>query len=211
MDGKKIILRMRRNVSSPNLYHYTKKFSNLDNIIRGKCFELHYVLETFFFIAPNLQYRIPMVCFTDLPQGTRARHRKRYGDYGIVLKKEWAKNQGVCPVIYCRTDGNLTNIIKAICKNSSPKLQIKILSYCKPYYAHFYDSKTSKWSGENIRFYDEREWRYVPLEFDDAKIGAKGLGKISFTDDDIVRVYVKSIEEQKWLSEIVDINKIKIT
>ena len=207
---RNIILRMKRNVSSPNLYHYTKTFSNLDSIIRGGHFEIHYVLETFFFIAPNLQYRIPMVCFTDLPQGARTRHRKRYGDYGIVLKKEWAKNQGICPVIYCKTNGQLTDIIRRIYKNISPKQQINILSYCKPYYAHFYDSKTAKWSNTNVRFYDEREWRYVPIEFTDAEIGAKASKKISFTDNDVVRVYVKSKEEQRLLSEIIDIKKIKI-
>ncbi|NMF24143.1 abortive infection system antitoxin AbiGi family protein [Alistipes shahii] len=204
---------MERNVSSPNLYHLTKKFEYLRAIVQNKYFKVYYVLETFFFIENSMRFAIPMVCFTDLPKGVRGKHRARYGDYGIVLKKEWARNNGICPVLYCKKDGKLTETIRVI-YHTAPKLQMRLLSYCKPYYAHYYNREQGKWSDNNVRFYDEREWRYVPdFNIEDIKnvrAGEEFEGIISFTDNDVVRIYVTSEAEKNQIAKYIDIEKIII-
>ena len=91
---------------------------------------------------------------------------------------------------------------------------MRLLSYCKPYYAHYYNQEQGKWSDNNVRFYDEREWRYVPdFNIEDIKkvrVGEEYGEIISLTDDDIVRIYVTSEAEKKQIAQFIDIEKISI-
>ena len=41
-----------------------------------------------------------MVCFCDIPLSDIAEHTQKYGNYAIGLKKTWAMEQGVTPILY---------------------------------------------------------------------------------------------------------------
>ena len=48
-----------------------------------------------------------MVCFCDIPLNLAGNHRKVYGDYALGLRKEWAIENAICPVLYLADDGEL--------------------------------------------------------------------------------------------------------
>ena len=43
---------------------------------------------------------IPMVCFFDIPLSQISEHSAKYGKCANGIKKEWAIQQGVTPVLY---------------------------------------------------------------------------------------------------------------
>ena len=123
------------------------------------------------FNDPDLEKGIPMVCFCDIPLSKVNKHNEMYGNYAIGLSKEWAIKNKINPVIYTYNNSALANNIfelfnKIFNKNDKDLLMSfdSLFQYIKPY------SGTFKKGGEifeNVRFYDEREWRYVPKLFDD--------------------------------------------
>ncbi|MBR3774920.1 MAG: ROK family protein, partial [Alistipes sp.] len=122
-------------------------------------------MENYYFIKKGLHIHIPMVCFTDLPNGICGKHKRRYGNYAIVFNKDWAANKHISPILYLRKDGQFTNTIRKVYKQSDTSINNELFAFCKPYCAKYYDHKKGKWSEKNRRFYDEREWRYVPKNY----------------------------------------------
>lgn len=53
---------------------------------------------------------IPMVSFCDIPITLLDEHNKKYGNYGIALKKDWALKNSINPIMYVTN----TEILKAI-------------------------------------------------------------------------------------------------
>jgi len=116
---------------------------------------------------PILRF-VPMVCFCDIPLELARKHREQYGNYCIALTKEWAIKSLISPVIYLPQDSLLHSLLKKIVEiekklptmpknedtdNCRLKEHIeKLRGYIKAYMST--DGKT--------KYYDEREWRYVP-------------------------------------------------
>ena len=112
-----------------------------------------------------------MVCFCDLPLSNTGVHLSVYGDYGIGMTKTWAQRNGISPVLYVYDESSLlTRLVEfhdfgdnwGLASEFSDKLKHKffrILSLIKPYEGNLWRP-----TGEvpNLRFYDEREWRFVP-------------------------------------------------
>ncbi|MDR1601773.1 MAG: hypothetical protein LBS42_05025 [Tannerella sp.] len=184
---------MKKNKSSPSgesdgsLYHYTGNFDGFINIFKKKI-KPHYSNENFSYIFGGLtsykrgetEIRLPVIhampifSLCDIPFNRHKTHINDYGPYGIGLKKEWAKNKSINPVIYCQPKSILAISLRTLFfyffnlqqKGTMSEDEYRafnlfnyLLMYCKPY-----DNIPFKKEGEeHRRCYDEKEWRYIGL------------------------------------------------
>ena len=182
-------------LSTNELFHFTN-YKNLNLIIQTKAFIPKFNLEYTFlsdsFQRKAILLPIPMVCFCDIPYEQSDNHRNRYGHCGIVLKEKWKLNKGLNPVFYVQKDSFIANSFSFLFsmiddykqiirnKNNSTETQLTVaktghnLTYISFFIKQFENKKVQKvyyeFSEENCyeerKFYDEREWRYVPFEAD---------------------------------------------
>ncbi len=102
-----------------------------------------------------------MVCFCDIPLSHAKVHMKRYGKYGIGLSKDWGIKNKISPVLYAHNKSEIfiyiAKLFSQVNNNEDNIIHLQgIFSMVKPY-----KGKLQK-NGKEIRFYDEREWRFVP-------------------------------------------------
>ncbi len=206
-------------ISANTLFHFTRSFDNIVKIISDgfypKC-----CLENFDFNYPSgagnsqsPRLAIPMVCFCDIPLSQVGFHKTKYGSYAIGLSKEWGEKKGINPVLYELPNSNTIGIIKECLNkafsNTSHRENGEInanvdtiknellflLFYLKPYEGNIWDG--SGFNGDRIKFYDEREWRYIP---DYNKILEKSLKPYmfidTFLDKDKAESFNKSFESE---------------
>lgn len=162
-------------ISSSVLFHFSGSIINLKNILSEEAFRPHYVIENYEILfgdqADLKQLAFPMGCFCDIPLSLIRDHICFYGSYGIGLSKEWGFKNGITPVLYFYLHSFLAQRLKRIYRNISSitKGQEKeqwvsdltnILSFVKPYEGEAKHKNSDQIF--NKRFYDEREWRYVP-------------------------------------------------
>ena len=176
-------------VSSNTLFHFTNSISNIENILIKK-FHLTYCNEKFHLGDYPFDENIPMISFCDLPLGLIKTHIEKYGCYGIGMKKEWGIKNKLNPVLYLEKNSVITNevgltfkllydlisevddIRTSLTDESKQKLTslrseivkgsnyyMTVMRFIKNYEGDLIRSgKTFK----NYRFYDEKEWRYIP-------------------------------------------------
>jgi hypothetical protein len=160
-------------ISTNSIIHYTDSLDNLKHIIE-EGFKIKYCLESLK-LKDDFERLVayPMVCFCDIPFSDIKNHLDSYGYYGIGLSKKWASLNGLNPIIYIEANSNIGTILNRHIgreilddKQSIDELDydrtidyFKICSYLKNYEGPL--AKGNKLL-ENYRFYDEREWRYVP-------------------------------------------------
>ena len=139
---------------------------------------------------PDLCY-VPMVCFCDIPLSQIEQHVKEYGEfgkgYGIGLSVEWGLENDISPVTYVPVrnteasqistsiytlhqnilsflafsigvpnageDQKVLPPYKRLLYQINPELLL-LMAYLKPY--------KGEQNGKPRKFYDEKEWRYVP-------------------------------------------------
>lgn len=165
-------------ISSNTLFHFTDG-ENLISILK-EGFKPHLCMQDLnFFLTDEpteedeeeLQHAIPMICFCDIPLSQSKNHLSTYGNYGIGLNKDWGKRNSISPVLYAYKNSKITSVIQQILINScNDELSYDELSYdlywifcfTKAYEEKLRKEKEGRFSDEIIRFYDEREWRYVP-------------------------------------------------
>jgi len=177
---------MGSNVSANTLFHFTNNIESIINIL-VKDFSPRYCMENMKFIYKEgiqklaaTQIAIPMVCFCDIPLSQIGNHVQNYGPYAIGLSKRWAEDNGINPVMYELPDSNAVSTIRECLHITIPcligqnlesqevnkKMMVLgeylryFLSYLKPYEGQKWDG--NGFTGDIIRFYDEREWRYIP-------------------------------------------------
>lgn len=158
-------------LSTNSVIHYTNKFENLKNILCDQSFKLKYCVENLeFFTAINFKLAINMVCFCDIPLSEVKNHIDSYGYYGIGLSKQWAKKNGLNPVLYLEKDSILSKTFDSQL-NRYIKLKdgeedthkeniddfFEFIKYVKMYEGPL---KSGKVNNDNYRFYNEREWRF---------------------------------------------------
>lgn len=108
-----------------------------------------------------------MACFCDIPLSMTDEHFNWYGRYGIGIKRSYARALGVRPVWYLTSENPIIGTIISECKSGKPNRQI--LPFLKQFYGK-QTYKTIQKDGSSVKtdrykkFYDEREWRYVPAE-----------------------------------------------
>ena len=148
------------------------------------------------------------------------------------MSKRWAEKKGLNPVLYIKKTSHLATHIKALVeisrsteelKSNMQKTLISILRYVKPFEGNYLRGEKIQ---DKIKFYDERELRYVPPpeatkhhhlfltpeKYKDSKIrdeynSVVGKAKLSFEPDDIRYIIIRDEDE---ISSIVDeLPKIK--
>ncbi|MEQ9167085.1 MAG: abortive infection system antitoxin AbiGi family protein [Fulvivirga sp.] len=174
------------NISANTLFHFTSSLINIESILDNK-FQISYCRETF-----NLDgmesgdFFFPMICFCDIPLASAKDHIDKYGNYGIGMTKEWGIKNRLNPVLYVEKQSNVSKIIKKQVFDSDKILHLieKVAEVnselAKPFIEPFKGSINNNtdllryiknYQGDLIRaentysdyrFYDEREWRFVP-------------------------------------------------
>ena len=157
------------NISSNSLFHFTSSAENLIGILTNN-FIPKYSYENVPLNAELergvLNCGIPMVCFCDISLSQINNHIKTYGSYGIGLKKEWGIKKKLNPLIYVNEKSVLADsfsqLLPHLLQGKDVKTMTEFLTmskYLKPYQGDF--KKNGKLT-KNVRFYDEREWRFIP-------------------------------------------------
>jgi hypothetical protein len=161
-------------ISSSTLFHFTSDLDRVVGILEND-FRPHFSLENLNVLAPKeasrpeLEFAVPMVSFCDIPLSQVEKHTRAYGKYGLGLTKEWGRRNKIAPVLYTYRGSRLASRLSALAINSltGPTLQVRQLQdsfydlscYVKPYEGPL--ERRGK-TTPRYRFYDEREWRYVP-------------------------------------------------
>ncbi|MDO9186857.1 MAG: abortive infection system antitoxin AbiGi family protein [Bacteroidia bacterium] len=156
-------------LSTNSLIHFTKTKGSLIGILKDH-FKIKYCLEKFKTPKGSFSAAIPMVSFCDIPLSEIKNHINNYGSYGIGLKKKWANQNELNPVIYIDTHSSLgsnlrfgfEHYLKGKMLNDFSEIDhclMDTLRYIKNYE---HDLNRKGKTIKNYRFSDEREWRYVP-------------------------------------------------
>jgi hypothetical protein len=173
-------------LSSNTLFHFTNNAQNLMEILSDG-FKPRFCLEQFGMIdlllndlekaeipiEERIEEALPMTCFCDLPISHIASHLEFYGSYGIGLTKEWAIKNGLTPLTYVHKNSSQINYLRNLAKliwaltdgptftpYNDPRNQLfELAGFFKPYEGEMW--RINKYVTK--RFYDEREWRYIPF------------------------------------------------
>jgi hypothetical protein len=178
-------------LSSKTLFHFTNSSDALVSILRHE-FRPRYCLEDFRWVIgdqmgdSDLAVAIPMVCFCDIPLSQTAAHMSTYGNYAIGLTKSWGTQHAISPVLYAYPRSATSDAyVQLHISNEALKGTLddhadfsgeteRFLCFMKPYRGPLVRSGITI---DEVIFYDEREWRYVP------KGDWKGLSRSAFADD----------------------------
>ena len=168
-------------ISTNSIIHYTKSLDNLLQILKNG-FSLKYCKEDFFWKQKKLRYAYPMICFCDIPLSEVKKHLESYGHYGIGLKKDWAVKKGLNPVLYLEKESSLSEtLMQQIMRFDKNKKELKtnpntpkidevwrqeLITLCSHIKNYDGDLIINGKEINNYRFYDEREWRYVPTKLE---------------------------------------------
>ena len=157
-------------ISANTLFHFTSKYDTLISILKSKFFP-RLCLERGLWHPGNRKWAVPIVCFCDIPLSNMAEHTQKYGNYAIGIKKTWAIEQGVTPVLYVHDNSSFIghgldalNWSLELGEKDSEHLNERLAQVMsmffmmKPYEG--YQERDGK--RKKVRFYDEREWRYFP-------------------------------------------------
>lgn len=152
-----------RPLSANTLFHFTKSIDILESILTNE-FYPHYSLEVWDDISgEEFRIAIPMVCFCDIPLSQIQLHTKTYGNYALGLTKNWGMKNSITPVIYTHRQAStryqIIELLGKLYETPSYSPIMNLAYFMKPYEGKLYRDGTLT---SNIRFYDEREWRYVP-------------------------------------------------
>lgn len=147
----------------------------------NKNFYPRYCLENFGFKFLHFKEAfILMKCFCDIPLSKIVNHTKIYGNYGIGFLKEWEIERHINPILYLSKDSNTYKVLDSSLRkrlDDATRLYNKIskekyyndvfealsvIAYIKPISGRMPRGDTYF---KNVYFYNEREWRFVPLDF----------------------------------------------
>lgn len=149
-------------LSSSTLFHFTKKMDTLLFILKDG-FWPRYCIEKGWGNR-DIDFALPMVCFCDIPLAQISEHTTFYGNFGIGVCAKWIKKvKNLSPVQYISLNSALYNRV------NRELTKLKNRKYGELDYEYL--SRVKKVSGEIKnevdknkikKYYDEREWRYVP-------------------------------------------------
>ena len=203
-------------VSANTLFHFTSKLQYLVGILKSD-FIPRYNLEELVLGNDSVRIGVPMVSFCDIPLSSISEHLDKYGQYALGMSMKWANKKKLNPVLYIKNNSTLSKQLWYLTREITVNPEtddldlvshlVEIMRYFKTFEGLFtFRTKGSK--ELNIKFYDEREWRYVPnhikfrgmevlLEENFAKLKDKSLPdyKLAFTPKDIKYLIVSTDKE----------------
>lgn len=196
-------------LSANTLFHFTKKIENLESILRDE-FNPSFCLEDWEGISGgNVQIAIPMVCFCDIPLSQIHNHTELYGCYALGLTKDWGMRNGISPILYTYNGASsaihVSNAVRKLSHKADPGLYHIDDSVCltKPYEGRLWRDGVFK---GGIRFYDEREWRYIPLIHGTTE--KKILSRCEFLDKEYKKRENEKLKSRKLSFQPTDIKYI---
>lgn len=164
--------------SANSIFHYTSRISHLEAILRHGFFP-SYCKETIITGQNARTFAIPIISFCDIPLSQVREHMKKYGSYAIGMNLDWAVRNGLNPVLYLERDAAVNNGLMKGVMDFLYEDWHDILD--EDDFTRFYDGaykgaisvmqSVKNYSGPliresenlgNYKFYDEREWRYIP-------------------------------------------------
>ncbi len=231
-------------ISTNDIYHFTPRFDYLVSILEEKKLRVSYCLEDYSWIddygipfdtiwgsariTEKIKVGIPMVCFCDIPPKNISNHIEIYGKYGIGFTDDFKQRIAINPLFYLSPKSSVVSLLQQIKKScdefltpedprSSIKTHVeKFLQYYKPYKGYF---SKGIYKNENHKFYDEREWRYIPPEvvhqiISETKFNElenKHICSLEFTKEDISIIIVENQSEKSKLKNLgfVDVKTIE--
>ena len=175
-------------ISTNSIIHYTKKLDTLKMILK-EGFKIKYCVESLIIENKAMHSCHPMISFCDIPLSESSKHFNAYGSYGIGLSKKWANSLGTNPVLYLENNSIIGKSIYdqfVYYLDHSEKLSDEQKLHIRQIKAHTKNYsgplKRNKVDDPNYKFYDEREWRFIPRE---EEIGKQMIAvrKSSYTSD----------------------------
>lgn len=217
-------------LSSNHISHFTPKFDTLikilDNgfrpsfcsespIYREEYFELKAIGEIVGMETPPIEkINIPMVCFCDIPLKLSNYHRSIYGSYGIALHKSWAISNWISPVNYIVKDTNNHSILFSI-QNQFEKFKQEfeksgnelskfpnLYNLDRQLFSLWNFMKSYRDDDTNQKYYDEREWRYIPESFNQDNMNNPETF-LKFNSSDIYQIIVRNAKERRMVNKIL--------
>ena len=208
-------------ISANTVIHFTGDKESLKGILASG-FSVFLCKETIVMKEVATTKYIPMISFCDIPISQAKDHLTKYGNYGIGLSMDWAVKNKLNPVLYMSRGSTLSQNVRSALnyyKKREPSEEeeteyasrlMEIVRYMKNYEGPL--QRKGKAVVENYRFYDEREWRYVPeisefgkmmlteVEFNNPIIKDKVAAKIAkmklgFHANEIKYIIINSDEE----------------
>lgn len=166
---------MNKALSANSLFHFTPELEYLKSIINNGI-SPRYCIEDIssFYTIKNLdEVAQPMACFCDIPLSSIHHHISKYGNYGIGLSKNWGIRNYITPVKYVHKN-SVTCKLYQQSFNMAEQFNMPDEAFdciLGPLLAlgNFFKSiqgkmfKDGKWSDKIYNFYDESEWRYIPV------------------------------------------------
>lgn len=157
------------------IIHFTKDIESLISILKEKGLRLKYCEEEFSNVRGKISSHAahPMVSFSEYDENILKGKDITYGNCGIAFNDKWVSKKEIHPVNYLNNKSfaasGLETLLTARRKNTSKlpselRLAImKIKCFTKNRIGHNSHFK-NKNKGENFRFYEENEWRFVPTK-----------------------------------------------
>lgn len=155
------------NISSTDLFHFVREERFLKGIIQHKSFWPYYCVE---YCWAKRHWAIPMVCFCDIPLSQIRNHINKYGGngYGIGMSKKWAVSSGISPVLYASYNSPIYRQLKKFSSTFIPSTSENDMSvserllYTMKRVTASEEEQRHIARGKKRKFYNEREWRYIP-------------------------------------------------
>lgn len=158
-------------LSSATLFHFTNSLETLKRIL-SEGFKPFYSSEDLTMFDVRECPGIPMVSFCDIRLSQTQEHVGKYGEYAVGFDKEWGMRKNISPVHYIYKDSICARVIRQVyqslptdafyedcgCFRFNPRTAI--FFYAKPYSGKML---RRNWNKDEVTFYNEREWRYVPF------------------------------------------------
>lgn len=222
---------MIRPLTSNELFHFTN-FENILGIIANG-FYPHYNLEYTYlsnlFERPAVLFAVPMVCFCDLPTYLTEEHSSKYGKCAIGMKKDWGYKNGLNPITYITANSKLSDahsgLVNSFNKYHSSKVSnmeiIYMITQALKSTSHLgCFMKQYERTNEVViiingiqhtfpkgRFYDEREWRFVPYSNQGELMI---INSNDITDEMLMKSHNEKLKEHKLSFELSDITHVLI-
>jgi hypothetical protein len=215
-------------LSSRNLYHFTPSMEGLKLILKNGFRaaqnqeseiwqQEHSTLRAILGIldrpeTPESFMSIPMVCFCDMPLKLSRNQRLEYGAYGLAMSKGWGIDNDISPVHYVPKD-SLSHILQKRIFSLAERLKLKLendaqydpdgdlSNFLRLIFESYQLVKRFNSQDGLIKYYDEREWRYLaPSHFNyyDSDTYLK------FTPEDIEEIVLPSNKEKKEIVRYIN-------
>jgi hypothetical protein len=164
-------------ISSDVLVHFTHNKQALKGILEDN-FRVSYCKETPEISTNRTCVYVPMVSFCDIPLSQVKYHIEIYGCYGLGLTRDWGLKNGLNPLTYVESSSNFSQSLANAVNYFLPKARQENLKLAQDdeYFkavlglgelignikSYSGDYERGGKTHKDYRFYDEREWRFVP-------------------------------------------------